>query len=301
MARSVFNLGSYYNSLVPMFKKKDIIIDTLHSFEELSQTTESMVTSCLNQVFNSKVEKDTTYYFKKHITFYQDNPIKTFSKIIIQLKENEDLITKTIKNDFNEDNIKSIFDYYKLNLVKYIEAIHYFNDYVRQWISVVVEQTLSNEAPQLKSKIQTPIIKANMEYVENNDNIVGFCLACNMLALPFHKYLQSIEELKGHLVNPDEWEDLPLSQTNKLNPNGFIPVSLNPVYHIGIMMNTWRIERYERNKAELSRLSLMLLALTNEKTLESDPKRLENLEEQIRYYNNLSNKISAKIDEIEGK
>lgn len=301
MLTGVFNLGNYYNSLVPAFKKKDILVDTLHSFEELSQSTSPMIISCSQTQFESKVKKDTEYFFKKHIKAYKGNPIQLFDEVSKQLTMNEDLIENTIKSEFKDDNIKAVFDYYKLNIVKYVEAIHYFNEYVRQWITVVVEQTVSEQIPELKNKINKPIIKANVDYVTNPDNIVSFCLCVNLLLTPFHQYLKSIEELKGHLVNPEEWENLPEQQTAKLNPSGFIPVSLNPVYHIGLMVNAWRINRYERNKAELTRLSLMLLALKNERTVETDPKRIENLEQQINYYSNLSNKLTAKIEDVEGK
>jgi hypothetical protein len=79
----------------------------------------------------------------------------------------------------------------------------------------------------------------------------------------------------------------------------FIPVTWNLVYHIGLAINGWRMARHERNKAELARLQLMLLALDREKASASNPERIANLEKQINYYSNLSNKISIKIENME--
>jgi len=301
MLTGIFNLGSYYNSLNTTIKKKDIVIDCLHNFEELTQIVKPMILSCEKVKFDSKVKKDTEYFFKKHIKSYSGNTIELFNDVIKQLLGNETLIHNTIKQEIKDDNVKVVLDYHKLNLIKYVEAIYYFNNFVRQWVTVVVEQTVSNTTPELKNKINKPGIKANLEFVTNQDNIVSFCLCVKLLLTPFPNYLKSIEELKGHLVNPSDWEDPQEKTINKLNPSGFIPVSLNPIYHIGLIANAWINSKHERNKAELTRLTLMLLALRNEQTVETDPNRIEKLEQQINYYSNISNKLTGKIEEMEGK
>ena len=122
-----------------------------------------------------------------------------------------------------------------------------------------------------------------------------------MLALPLHEFLKTIKDLKGHAFNEDDWSSTHSVTNKKFDPfqSNFIPVTWNPVYHIGLAINAWRVQRHERNKAELARLQLMLLALNQQKTASTDPNKMANLEKQINYYNNLSNKISAKIEDME--
>jgi len=78
-----------------------------------------------------------------------------------------------------------------------------------------------------------------------------------------------------------------------------LPVQWNLVYHIGLAINSWRLEKHKSNKEELARYQLMLAVLHDDKEIEEDNVRKAQIEKQINYYSNEVNKLNAKIRVME--
>jgi len=298
MAVSIYNMGNYFKSLLPSFKRKDVITDALHSFEELSTTIQSAYSLAIPEL-KGKTLDNTTVQFKRQINSFDKSTFKTIAKAIDIILDNQDKITEVIHSEFTDETLKINVDYYKLNLLKYLEAINLFNDYTRMWLNAVVYETLVEK--NILVGIDSPTIKKDIAHVNSLDLISSFATAVNMLAIPFSEFLTSIKSLKGHLYNESDWDSGHNIINNKLDPfrSNFLPVNWNPFYHLGLMVNAWRMAKYERNKAELARLQLMLLSLDQQKEVATSQEKKDNLEKQIKYYSNLSNKISAKIEDLE--
>lgn len=316
------NIGSYIKSLLPEFKKQNIQIDVAHCFEELNQAISPMYTLSPVPKLTGNTVEHAEFQFPKLIKSYKTSPYVTIAKTLDTILDNEDGIHALIKAEFTEETLKVVMDYHKVNIVKYIEALTFFSDFSRMWLSVTVWESLlavtNATAPVSKNDddvqyalptspysspvlMSSPTLKRDSEFVNNADNIASFAAACNMLALPLHKFLDTIKDLKGHTVQDEDFNYGHTLNNAKFDPfnTNFIPVTWNLVYHIGLAINGWRMARHERNKAELARLQLMLLALDQEKASASNPERIANLEKQINYYSNLSNKISIKIENME--
>lgn len=310
MAFSLSNFGDFFRSLSPSIKKKDILIDLAHVLEELQQTILPMYDTSSKLTFKSKTLDFTNARFKSTssgIKKYNGNSLKTITEVINTILKNQDLITETISKEFLDENIKTISDYYKLNLIKYVEGLSEFSDYARQWINSVVYESLQNSIPTSGNMpnmlIDSPVIRRDIELVNNEDNIVAFITISNLLNIPFTVYLDSIKNLKGHIYSDGDWGKGGSVLNSKLDPYklGFVNVNYNPFYKMGTFLNTYRVKRHERNKAEFTRLQLMIYAFEKEKSVSTDPNKIESLEKQINYYSNLSNKLDGEIKRLESE
>ena len=299
MALTLSNFGTYLRSLLPRFKKTDIIVDTSFSFEALQETVIPMFSLYPMPAIVSKLNDLTTVSWRTKIKTFKNSSYATIAATAIMISNNQEAIMNMITKEFNDDNVTTIFDYYKLNILKYIEALNFFNDYSSRWISAVMYETVGSTT---SISIDDPTFKENCDYCNNQNNIVSYIAAVNILAMPFSAFLASIVSLKGHTVNPGEWGSVAYNTNgNKLDPHklNFVPVTWNPFYHGMLHVNTWRVRKHDRNVAELARLQLMVAALSEKASVTEDPTHLVNLEKQIKYYSNEINKLSASIDAME--
>ena len=298
----VVNMSTFFNSLGSEIKKADLKIDIGYNFEELSQVIGPMYDLASVPELTGNAVKATELHFRKEINTYKDSPYKTIAAAITILADNEELLIDLINKEFNDVTPNVLLDYYQLNILKYVQDVAFFNDYARMWMNAAVWETVD------KREINNPTLRRDAEFVSNVDNILAFAEAVNMLALPFHKFLDSIKILKGHTYNEEDWQGSHNIVNAKLDPyrsNHAVVMKtvgyLSKLFYIGGMVyNSYRIKRHEQNKAELARLQLMLLDLDKRKTANADPERDAVLEKQINYYSNLSNKISAQIEALEG-
>jgi len=291
---------NYFESLLPSFKKKDMLTDTHMLFNDINETLLPRYLTVKKQKLTGGIYKNSESNFKRKINDYSSSPEETILKIIkMILDKNQDEIIATINKEFGTDSIKAGYDYYQLNIIKYVEGINFFNEYARKWNTAVMYQTVYEKYPYLN--ITTPDIKADIEFIEKSDNVESFYIICNMLSMSFKKYLDSIKELKGKLYQSSDWLGSNITLETKVDKykSNMLPVQWNLVYHIGLAINSWRLEKHKSNKEELARYQLMLAVLHDDKEIEEDNVRKAQIEKQINYYSNEVNKLNAKIRVME--
>lgn len=315
------NIHSFFEALLPGIKKKEILEALYSNYGELESINVPMYN--LNfKIVPSNTSEMLRVRFKNQLDFGNVNNIHgTIRGLLESMSQDQEVVIRAVKEAFGDAVPKATTDYYLLNLFKYTESIAFVTQYTRRLLNVLawesLIQTLTDKSktdsvyieilPGSKSElaiIASPAIKADREYVCNSSNIVGFITAANMLNKPFAKYEKSIQSLKGHLVREEDWDGSNKIGERMLDPYdaGFIPVPINPFYHIGIAFTTWRVHCNERNKADLGRIQLMLSLLNDKRsrTAEDDVRTLRSLDKQINYYDEVSNTLSAKIEDMEG-
>lgn len=315
------NLKSYWESLTNDISKKTISDDLQNSVAEIETFIIPMFTMKPVPALLGSTVKNTTFYASK---FNKGPKIDTLYNHIAKTAEmvikNEKEINKAIEKNFATLNIKTVVDYYQMLLIRYVEALFLYSEYSRRWMNVVYFETLTDamsktnlssqeKAGTLFGKkdapvvmvISSPTFKDDAEYVNSPANIEAYVIAMNMLLKPFTEYKSEIALLEGHLYSPSEFSSVPLPSAERIDPYpiGFLPINYNPVYHIGIAINNWRLNRHERNKAEFTRFQLMVVALKQQQMDTVDPVMASDLERQIRHYSDVSNSLDAKIQRIE--
>jgi hypothetical protein len=254
--------------------------------------------------FKGWTYKNLSVVFRKEIDGRVSDPYQVIASTIESILSNEDLIEKTIKADFTNERIKETSDYYTLNLLRYFEALHGFNDYARALINVAAWETLQENNKFFKEQKTPAVIKRDANMLITYDNATAFTNVINRLNMPFKDFLKSVEDLKGHSFQETDFsKDTPLTTTRRLDPHktGFVNVNLNPAYHIGLAYNAWQDKRHKRNLEERQQLQLILLSLSENLNEETDTAKIEALNKQIAYYGNEVNKLSIAIDEMEGR
>lgn len=290
-------LGEYFGSLLPKIEKKNIRIDLMHSLEELRQIVKPMYELDFEYTLDSAVSRDTDYHFKKNIKGYRTDPFKQIQETIAIILKNEDDIIDMVDKELDDTVVKYVIDFRKLNIIQYVEALNFFNEFARRWILALAHEEYKSKVPMVDT---TAMDKHSKFFVSNRNNVTSFSKAVVFLSLPVKDYLKSIKSLGGITVDVDAAEAGAVSNKSKLDPHGnnLIPVRWNPIYHIGLAVNAWRIARHNRNKEELAKLQLTLLAL-QEARQNASPDKLASIEKQIAYHSNRQNKLAAKVEKLE--
>lgn len=299
MSNPLSNMLGYFQSLLASFKKSDIYTEVASNLETTLGSIKQMYAISPMPSFISKTDDKCKVLWKKQIHTYSDSPFATIVKTLHMIESNNSAILEMINTEFADTNAKAVMDYYKLNIIKYLEGIDFFNTYSDRWLTAVVFETVQNKE---SLDINDPTIRESLEFVNDNGNMASFITIVNVLAMPLSGFMASIKNLKGHVVTPEEWSTVVHSVTgNKLDPHklGFLPVKANLFYHVMLANNVRRVKKHERCKETLARLQLMVSALQERLTATEDPNRRDNIEKQINYHSNRINAISAKIESLE--
>lgn len=292
-------LGEFFRSLLPNISKKDIMIDVTHSYDELNQIVIPMYdANTEDMTFKGELAKLMDKKLKEKKLDNSKNCYLSISKLLKKVSENEEEVMKLLQNEFMNEVIKDVIDYKRISILNYIESLNFINDYSRRFILGLVAQEFDSHTA---SKITGPIDKATISWVSDSRNMETFVHVLDICSGPTKGFLNSIKPLEGVTFDPTQTEIQLTIKAGELDPNGFgiIPVRLNPIYHIGLAVNKWRVARYERNVEEKAKLQLMLLALQEQKSKSQDKEKIENLEKQIKYRSNQINILTGKIEEME--
>lgn len=299
------SLKSFFNSITSVIRRDTILDDFHRNMEELREFVEPSYNLDKQPDFQGKTYKEINGLFKREVRT-SDDIYKAIQGSIKRILENEELIVKTIKEDLSPNRIKDTADYYTINLIKYFETISEFLEFSRNLITVISWETAQETLVSFKNA-KTPVtIRAARTAIMDYTRAKSFLIILKVLDQPFSKYLKDIEDLKGHQYQDTDWgsnSNTVISMANrKLDPYqlGFLPVILNPVYHLGLAYNAWQLNKYHRNVADRQQLQLIILSMREELN-DADEARSKELLRQIESYDNIVNKLNARIEAIEGK
>lgn len=291
-------LSEFFASLLPNITKKQMLVDATHSYEELRQIVLPMYNLDIDGTFKGEVSKEMDDRLRKAKLMDGKNAYTTIGKGLKKIEEQSEDVIKLLETEFGSEIIKDVLDYRKLNIIYYLEALNFVNDYARRYILAVVHDEFDSD---LANRITGPVDKATRQWVMDMRNMDSFITVFEILTNPLKSFLNKIKDLEGHVFEPNEWNAIRSNNETKLDPYGFgfIPVRWNPAFHIGMAYNGWRMRCYERDKEEFAKLQLMVLALNEQKSKTTNKETLASLEKQINYHSNNINKLQAKIEEME--
>ena len=311
MSNVLTTMSEYFNSLKDSIRKKDIMVDLGYTFNETETGIAPMFHLDPLPKLAGKVFTISNIEFKRTVKGGQIGSYAVIANVCDKILDNQDAIMVSVKNEFSDENLKVVTDYYKLSLIKYYEALNFYNEYSRRWANVVLletilsaykEKNINPDSQFTPNLIKMPTFNDDLEYVTNSATMASYIAALNMLALDFKVYLKSIEQLKGHSYNPDDWQGAGPDTSRKFDMHGVhrLAITWNIFYHIGINLNGWRVAKNEKNKTELARYQMMLVAWDTALSETSSKVEIEKLTTRINYYSNISNKLDAKIKDFEG-
>lgn len=293
-------IDKFVSSLLPSFKK-----DTLR--EDIANIREELV-SRLTPVYGSAVQTLAKHQFtsrevvgfdrnwsRQVRTEFRGNFIVVIHQTLLRLQENLPAIEKLVERYYMDDTYKDGLTYLKANLLQYIELIGFTLKYARRLLNFVIWEEVATEDKQSGLVGQGPN-KAERDWLVTNAS--HFYTAINTLAVKRNVIEKSFNEIPDAIANPENVAEIEATVgVGRVDPfrMGFIPVWLNPIYHVRMRIAEYQVARYNEQKEEIKLLEFRLLNLRQRQTGEIDPR----IEQQIEYTEGRLDKLRYKVAQLE--
>jgi hypothetical protein len=276
-------------SLLPNFERETVLEDlriTRSEFKEVIEPAyEGAVQFLKGWDFKSDEVNDLFTSWKRIVKGAgNDNMYVTIHKGIDEIIKNLHEVEELIKKTFSEDIAGTGLTYMKGNLIQFVEYAGFVAKYARRFLMYTyIYETGKYE--QGGTSVTESLTPAEKQWIEQN--FVNFAMAFKAVSGNPGNVKKGLEEVPDIVATADNAHTLPHTVgEDKLDPlqMRFIPVWLNPIYHIRMRVAEWQTARYHASREELALLQLRLLNLkqtTDGKPDANVQKRIDVLEKRI--------------------
>lgn len=288
----------FIGSLLPSFAKSRMTEDLHNLMEELRTTTLPPYAAMSKAYGKSKFQcedlrrfQDT---FSKEVKTFRGTYISVIEQTLKSLEEKAPVLEKFISDYYADDVMKSNMTFIKVNVLQYLESMHFFMRYSRKLLVWTV--TMESATVDPDSVTSDSILPADVEWLNQHKSV--FFNVTNILGGGKAELEKAFSEIPDIAVTKD---NLPVIERTvgpvKLDPMhfGLIPVKLNPIYHVRMHWAEWQNSRREGSQREREVVEMRLIYL---RSLESGKKDAR-LEKQISYNESRLQEINSKLDKME--
>lgn len=290
----------YFKTLIPSLEKRSILEDINNSIGELKTSTLPILKNSQKPMgldtyrfksdqidaFNKKFKKDNGANLK-------GNFVAGLYFTALRIEENAPLVIKLVEKMFENGLIAGAITYRKASLLKYVEAISFFQRYARKLIhyTYILETASVGDSNSLIDALN----EGEVNWLKANED--GFIATIKALSMKSALFVESLEETPDVVINPDNINTVNLMSEGKTDPfkMNFINVKMNPIYHIRLRIAEYQHSKYEAALQERKAIELRVLHLQNKLEGKLDPK----VEEQIQYNEARLEKLNYKIKKME--
>lgn len=290
----------FLKSLLPTFTKDRLTQDLVVTREEFENHVEPAYTEfkknfkdyklsapALNAYqtrFNNTVEFK---YSGNWVVAMWDNALKHLPS---KLTVTETMLEEGKTGDF----ARAAMTARDLNATQMAEVLSFATRYARRFLNFIIQTELNH----LEQKEElSGMTKGEVMWL--NDGFSAFLVVINFLTLKKATVEEMIDAIPDVLVNEANIRDVKAVSGDALDPFrfGFIPVKLNPIYHLGMRVAEYQAARYHEAQAEHQALSTKILYLRKR----ADGKNDARLEAVIEKYDAALAKKSYEIAKMEEK
>lgn len=291
--------NQYIAALSPTIAKKEVVNDIRLTHAEIKDTTLPMYNEAVDFFKSWKFQDESLdkqfAMFRRMVTVTGNNPISIIQKALHEGLENLDTVGDLVERAFNEDIAAGGLTFLKSCLMQFVEYAGFTSKYARKFlIYVYIKET--EKYQDSGTSLADALMPAEIEWLEAN--FLHFCQTLNILATSPQVLKKAIGDIPDIVITEENATTLPHTLgENKIDPlkMGFIPVWLNPFYHVGMWMAEWQADRYKAAKEERVLCELRLLNL---KKL-ADGKPDANLAKRISVTEDRVSGLNAKIAKLE--
>jgi hypothetical protein len=290
----------YLKSLLPKLSRNTVTDNLRLVSEELNDTTIPLFDSAnvdfSNFDFKSKEVVRLLPTFNSLVNKRKGNIITTIDTILKDVSKLSALLLTNIENDFEETIASTGLTCSKAQKLQLTEGIDFVTRYSRKLLNyIIIAETSKYDQG---NTIENRLSKVQREYVTKFFS--NYCILMNGFAKGGPEVLKIFNSIPNITVTPENIESYKATHGRySLDPLqfGFIPVSLNPFYHIGMSIAEYQTNRYDEKKEERDLIKLRLINLKNQMNSTPNPK----LEQEIEYYEERVQKLELKIEDMERK
>jgi len=293
----------FFKSLLPNFAKQTVLEDIRTTKLVLTTVTMPAYQDAIRafggrKFGNEALQKDWEVYRRNVKGASGSNTVMAIEKAFKDMLATLDLTETLVEKDYNDDIEGSGVTYYKAAVLQMIESISFATDYANKYLNYIyvieaAELSESEENETFLDQINASIMPAEVRFLR--DRFVDFCTVMDTLSKPTAKLKADFEDIPDVAITAAGDQIVQRSiGPSKLDPfrHGFVPLVMNPIYHIRMRVADYQHYRYEQAKATKDILQLRKLKLERqlagkpdaaiEKQIEYTQKRIDELTLQIR-------------------
>lgn len=278
---------SYVRSLLPDFDKERINEEVRITTAELHDVTLPMLKDSARFFGQYELKADKSVrllnIFNAVLKVNKKNFVTKLHDGMQVVNTNLASVAEMIERTYDEDIIAQGLTYKKAVLLQYVEAVSFVSRFSRRLLNYIyVTETAEYGGD---TKLEDSLTPADIEWIEGN--FLNFANSFKSISKPFRDVKGAIEAIPDVQVTPDNMKTMSaVVGKDKLDPLqfGFVPVSLNPIFHIRIAWSDWQTNRYHAAKQEIKCLQLRranLEALANGKPDAKLQKQINYIEDRI--------------------
>lgn len=288
----------FIGSLLPSFAKSRMTEDLNNLMEELRTTTLPPYTAMAKAYGKSKFQSEDLRRFQdmftKEVKTFKGSYVSVIEQTLKTVEEKGPILEKMISEYYADDVMRTSMTFFKVNVLQYLEGIHFFMKYARKLLVWTV--TLETMAVDKDAVSEDTIIPADVEWLNTHRQV--FFHITNILGGNRNEMEKAFKEIPDITITKD---NAPIIEKTvgplKVDPFhfGLIPIKLNPFYHVRMLWSEWQVARRDAAQREKEVIEMRLLYLRN---LESGKKDAR-IEKQIAYYESELQKVNIKIHKLE--
>lgn len=287
-------IKAFFMSLLPNFEKGRVQEALSAAFKEAQITREmyGIDSSAYSQSFRKRYP-ELDGMLREKVSAYKGDLIRLVRETLdARLKEEHDF-AKHVDEIYGPVVVKDALDYQKLYTLRYIDGWLFFNTYARKLLLMIVNDELENP------DVVSPIDRADREWLLMPDHIRAFAIMLNALQVGAKDFRQLLTKLKNIQFSLD-MHDVTIRQSRDMDPmqSNLMPVVGGITFAIGRVWNLYAARRLEEAQHQKEKLQVQLLLLRRKLDSTTDERERAKLKTQIGYYNDLLNKVSAKIEDL---
>lgn len=298
----------FLKSLLPNFSKMTVLEDIRTTKMVLTAVTMPAYQDAI-KVFggrkfaNESLQKDWDTFKRSVKGLVAPNTILAIEKSFKPMLSTLDLIEQLVEKDYTDDIEGAGITYYKAAVLQMLESVAFAVDFANKYLNYVyvveaAELADDEDNAALIDEINAAIVPAEVRFL--HDRFSDFCTVMDNLAKPTDKIRTEFEQIPDITISAagDRVVQSTVGAT-KLDPfrHGFVPLAMNPIYHVRMRVADYQHYRYERAKEEKSMLELRKLKLERQQHGKKDAA----LEKQIEYTQKRIDGLAEKIREVEGQ
>ena len=292
------DFSKYISSILPAFSRDQVQEDLDDIVKELDNHVLPIYTQAVRELGGTKLlSANATSFesiFNKNIDFkYKGNHINAINEAMLNAKDLTKLLQRLVDENFAIDVTKAGFDLLRTNIMQLTEILTFTTRYARRHLNFIV---LSEMGQYKELKIEDYFNAGERDWIRNGRDafIKGICI----IKRPTTEIETKLKKIPAILITP-ETADSTQAVFGKAVTDPFdlrfIPLVLNPAYHIRIRIAEWQAAKYQEAKEERGMVELRLLALKELKQGRENAK----LEQQMEYNQGRLTKLTAKINKME--
>lgn len=293
--------GKFIRSLLPTFSRDQVQEDLDAIRDELDKYVLPVYQTAAKQIgreqFYSADAIAADEIFEKKLNYrYKGNHITAIKDALENSKVLIDLLQTMTDEKFALDVTRAGLDTVRINILQLTEIVGFTVRYARRHLNYILTAEVWHQHPDKKLDGGVGVTPGELEWLKKGRD--PFITGLNVIKTPKTDIEVKLKEIPSILVSDESVDTAQaIMGKDKTDPFAmrFIPIVLNPIYHMRIRIAEYQAARYKEAQEERSTIELKLIML---KELEAG-KQNAKVEQQIEYNEERLSKLTYKIFKME--